>query len=62
MELIGVNDHLRSELAELIDIVGSGRMDLSMSITHRVHLDEVNDGLRILEERIGNPIRVVVVK
>jgi 2-desacetyl-2-hydroxyethyl bacteriochlorophyllide A dehydrogenase len=62
MELIGVNDHLRSELVELIDIVGSGRMDLSKSITHRVHLDEVNAGLEILEERIGNPIRVVVVK
>jgi 2-desacetyl-2-hydroxyethyl bacteriochlorophyllide A dehydrogenase len=62
MELIGVNDHLRSELAQLIEIVGSGMMDLSASITHRVHLDEVNTGLRILEERIGNPIRVVSVK
>jgi len=62
MELIGVNDHLRSELAQLIDLVGSGGMDLSTSITHRVHLDEVNTGFKILEERIGNPIRVVVVK
>jgi propanol-preferring alcohol dehydrogenase len=62
MELVGVNDHLRSELAELIDIVGSGKMDLSRSITHRVHLDEVNTGLRILEEGIGNPIRVIVLK
>jgi 2-desacetyl-2-hydroxyethyl bacteriochlorophyllide A dehydrogenase len=62
MELIGVNDHLRSELAQLIEIVGSGRIDLSKSITHRVRLDEVNTGLRILEEGIGNPIRVVVVK
>jgi 2-desacetyl-2-hydroxyethyl bacteriochlorophyllide A dehydrogenase len=62
MELIGVNDHLRSELVQLIDIVGSGSLDLSKSITHRVNLDEVNTGLEILEERIGNPIRVVVVK
>jgi 2-desacetyl-2-hydroxyethyl bacteriochlorophyllide A dehydrogenase len=62
MELIGVNDHLRSELVELINIIGSRRMDLSKSITHRVHLGEVNTGLEILEERIGNPIRVVVVK
>ena len=62
MELIGVNDHLRSELVQLIDIVGSGSLDLSKSITHRVHLDEVNTGLEILEERIGNPIRVVVVR
>ncbi len=62
MEIVGVNDHLRSELAELIDIVGSGKMDLSRSITHRVHLDEVNTGLKILEEGIGNPVRVAVVK
>jgi len=62
MELIGVNDHLKSELAQAIDMVASGRMDLSTSITHRVHLDEVNTGLKILEEGIGNPVRVVVVK
>jgi len=62
MELVGVNDHLRSELAELVDMVASGKVDLSKSITHRVHLDEVNTGFEILEKRIGNPIRVVVVK
>ncbi len=62
LELIGVNDHLRSEMAELIEMVGSGRLDLSKSITHRVQLDEVNTGFSILEEQIGNPIRVVVVK
>ena len=62
MELIGVNDHLRSELAQLVDMVGSGRIDLSASVTHRVHLDEVNTGLSILEEGTGNPIRVVIVK
>jgi propanol-preferring alcohol dehydrogenase len=62
MELVGVNDHLRSELTELLDMVGSGKMDLSRSITHRVHLDEVNSGLEILEKGIGNPLRVVVVK
>lgn len=62
MEVIGVNDHLRSELAELIEIVGSGKMDLSTSITNRVRLDEVNSGLRILEEKTGDPIRIVVMK
>jgi propanol-preferring alcohol dehydrogenase len=62
MEVIGVNDHLRSELVELIDMIESGRIDLSKSITHRVHLDGVNTGLEILQKRIGNPIRVIVVK
>ena len=49
-------------IADRIDRENKYPMDLSTSITHRVHLDEVNTGLRILEERIGNPIRVVVVK
>jgi len=62
MELVGVNDHLKSELAELIELVGSGRIDLSASVTHRVPLEEVNRGIQILEEQIGNPIRVVVAK
>jgi len=60
MELVGVNDHVKSELAELIELVGSGRIDLSVSVTHRVSLEDVNRGIQILEEQIGNPIRVVV--
>ncbi len=60
MDLIGVNDHLGSELTELIQLVSSGKLDLSDSVTHRVSLDDVNSGFKILEERIGNPIRVVV--
>ena len=62
MELVGVNDHVKSELAELIELVGSGRIDLSVSVTHRVSLEDVNRGIQILEEQIGNPIRVVVAK
>lgn len=62
MELIGVNDHLKSETAQLIKFVGSGKIDLSDSITHRVSLENVNHGMEILESMIGNPIRVVVVQ
>lgn len=62
MSLIGVNDHLKSELKELIELAGSGKIDLTSSITHRIPLEEVNYGFEILERNIGNPIRVVVVK
>lgn len=62
MELIGVNDHLKSEIAQLINFVGSGKIDLSDSITHRVSLENVNQGIEILEKKIRNPIRVVVVQ
>lgn len=58
--LVGVNDHLRSELRELIEFASSGRIDLSASITHRVSLEDVNQGIQILERKLGNPLRVVV--
>jgi D-arabinose 1-dehydrogenase-like Zn-dependent alcohol dehydrogenase len=59
-ELVGSNDHLKTELAELIQLVASKRIDLSGSITHKVKLEEVNKGIQILEKGIGNPVRVVV--
>jgi len=62
MEIIGVNDHYKSELATLIQLTSSGKLDLSNSVTHRVSLDDVNLGIEILEKKIGNPVRVVVVK
>jgi propanol-preferring alcohol dehydrogenase len=62
MDIIGVNDHLEFELAELIQLVSSGKLDLSTSVTHRVSLDDVNSGFDILEKKIGNPVRVVVAK
>jgi 2-desacetyl-2-hydroxyethyl bacteriochlorophyllide A dehydrogenase len=62
MELIGVNDHLKSELAELIKLAASGKIGLSASITQRMGLDEVNYGMEILDKKIENPIRVVVVQ
>jgi len=62
MDLIGVNDHLSTELVQLIRLVSSGKLDLSDSVTHRVSLDDINSGFEILEKKIGNPIRVVVVQ
>jgi len=60
VELIGVNDHLKSELAELIRLVESGTLDLSQSITQRVRLEDINRGMRMLREQTGSPIRIVL--
>jgi propanol-preferring alcohol dehydrogenase len=60
IEIIGVDDHLRTELTRLVTLVRSRRVDLSRSITHKVTLENVNDGFRILEDRNEKPIRVVV--
>ena len=62
MEIIGSNDHLKHEVAELIELAKLGKIDLSKSVTHTLSLDEVNQGMEILEKKIGNPIRVVVIQ
>lgn len=60
-EIIGVSDHLASELPLLIEWVRQGKLDLSRVITRRVPLEaeainQVLDGL----EKFGNEGRVVV--
>lgn len=60
IEIIGVDDHLKIELNQLVNLVRSGRLDLSHSVTHRIALENVNEGFRILEDENEKPIRVVV--
>lgn len=50
----------RGAVPELIELVESGRLDLSRSITSIHPLDQVNDCLEDLHARRGNPIRFVV--
>jgi D-arabinose 1-dehydrogenase-like Zn-dependent alcohol dehydrogenase len=45
---------------ELVDLVGSGRLDLSTSVSEIMSLEEVPEALRRLEGKIGNPIRIVI--
>jgi propanol-preferring alcohol dehydrogenase len=60
-EIIGVSDHLASELPILIEWVGQGKLDLSNVITRTIPLDadainETLDGL----EKFGDEGRVVI--
>lgn len=47
-------------LRRVLRLVASGRLDVSHSITHTFPLDEADEALRTLHERIGAPQRVVV--
>jgi 2-desacetyl-2-hydroxyethyl bacteriochlorophyllide A dehydrogenase len=62
MEIVGVDDHLRTELIQLIKLVRNGRLDLSRSVTHKVALADINSGFEILESNRENVIRIVVTK
>jgi threonine dehydrogenase-like Zn-dependent dehydrogenase len=48
------------EIQNVVDLVTSGKLDLSESITERFPLEEVNKGLDHLHKKIGNPIRIVI--
>ncbi len=55
-------EHLQWELLRVIELAKAKKIDLSKSITHKISLDEVNEGLEILEKKTGNPVRVVIVQ
>jgi propanol-preferring alcohol dehydrogenase len=60
-EIIGVSDHLASEIPVLIDLARTGKLDLSHGITRTVPLEAgaVNGVLDRLEE-FGDDVRVVI--
>ncbi len=60
-EIIGVSDHLATELRELLDLVVSGRLDLSGVVSRVVPLKAaaINEVLDRLEA-FGNDVRAVV--
>lgn len=61
-EIIGVSDHLASEIPELLEFVQARKLDLSGNLIRTVPLeaDEVNEALDNLE-RFGHDVRTVIV-
>lgn len=61
-EIIGVSDHLTSELTELLAFAEQGKLDLSPVITRTVPLEAaaINDTLDRLEQ-FGDEVRTVIV-
>lgn len=60
LSLLGSYGSTTSEIQSVIDLVASGKLNLSESITERFPLEEVNRGLDHLHKKIGNPIRIVI--
>jgi threonine dehydrogenase-like Zn-dependent dehydrogenase len=61
LELRGSYGFTVEEIRELIQMVAEGRLDLSASVSRRIPLEEINQGLEALHRKEGNPIRIVVV-
>jgi 2-desacetyl-2-hydroxyethyl bacteriochlorophyllide A dehydrogenase len=58
--LLGSYGSTTLEIQNVIDLVASGKLNLSESITETFPLKEVNRGLDHLHKKIGNPIRIVI--
>ena len=62
LEIVGVDDHLYSELIELTRLVRKNKISLSRSVTHTVNLDTINQGFEILRSQRERAVRVVMTK
>lgn len=60
LSLLGSYGSTTLEIQSVVDLVASGKLNLSNSITERFPLEEVNKGLDHLHKKIGNPIRIVI--
>ena len=66
--LFGVQQHAvlghlgydRRHLDELVALLANGRLDLSGSISDVISLDEIEEGVRRLAEKDGDPVRLIV--
>jgi D-arabinose 1-dehydrogenase-like Zn-dependent alcohol dehydrogenase len=60
LQLLGSYGGTLATLQRVLQLVGTGRLDLSHSITHTFSLDDAEVALRMLHEKTGHPQRVVV--
>jgi len=60
LQLLGSYGGTLTTLRRVLQLVATGRLDLSRSITHRFGLDDADEALRTLHQKIGNPQRVVI--
>jgi threonine dehydrogenase-like Zn-dependent dehydrogenase len=60
LQLLGSYGGTLTTLQRVLQLVGTGRLDVSRSITHTFALDDADQAMRTLHEKTGDPQRVVV--
>ncbi|WP_179470201.1 zinc-binding dehydrogenase [Mycolicibacterium vinylchloridicum] len=59
-QVLGHLGYHNTDIETLAQLVSRGRLDLTRSISQIIPLEDIADGIRILEHAEGNPIRVLV--
>jgi threonine dehydrogenase-like Zn-dependent dehydrogenase len=60
LRIFGVYGYSDFDIAQVIERVGDGSLDLAPSVSHLVGLADVNEGIRRFASRENSPTRVVV--
>jgi threonine dehydrogenase-like Zn-dependent dehydrogenase len=50
----------KDEMEPLIELVKTRRIDLSNSVSLKLPFEKINEGIEIVKNNVGNPIRVVL--
>ncbi len=58
--VLGHDGYDQRDIAQIVRLVASGRLDLSRSVSHVVPLEDVALGVDRLRTKEGNPVRIVV--
>jgi D-arabinose 1-dehydrogenase-like Zn-dependent alcohol dehydrogenase len=59
--IMGHLGYRKRHLEEVLGLMATGRLDVSGSISGRLPLDEINEGVRRLRDKEGAPVRLLVV-
>jgi len=60
LSILGHLGYRKRHLEAVLDLLASGRLDLSASISQRYPLDRVGEAVDRLRSKDGNPVRLVV--
>lgn len=60
VKLMSPQDHLKAEIPEALRLIQIGRFTFADAITHRFPLESANEAVSVLQNRTGNPGRVVL--
>ncbi|MCA1831862.1 MAG: zinc-binding dehydrogenase [Actinomycetota bacterium] len=60
-KLLGHYGYRRSHLETLVDLVSSGRLDISGSISARLPLEQAEEAVRMLRTKENDPVRILLV-
>jgi 2-desacetyl-2-hydroxyethyl bacteriochlorophyllide A dehydrogenase len=60
VKIMSPQDHLKSEIPEVLRLIETGRFVFGDAVTHKFPLESANEAVGILQNRVGNPGRVVL--